>query len=114
MPKSISDQPAVVGEQHIAGVRIAVKHSVDGNLFHVRRQQVAPDGLRIARIELRPRYVRQVSTAHEAQREHALRRVLGIHGWRTQLREVGDLSTDQARIVRFQPNTEKISTYRSG
>jgi hypothetical protein len=55
-----------------------------------------------------------VSTAHEAQREHALRRVLGIHGWRTQLREVGDLSTDQARIVRFQPNTEKISTYRSG
>ena len=53
-------QAAVVGQQDVARVRIAVEHAVDGDLLHVRRQQVGGDGLRIvllrapSRVTLRP------------------------------------------------------------
>ena len=70
-------QAAVVGEQDVAGVRIAVKDAIDGDLLHVRRQQVFSDAFGIVLRELSATDLRQVAALQEAEGEHALRGVLG-------------------------------------
>ena len=56
-------QAAIVGEQDVAGVRIAVEDAIDGDLLHVRREQILGDALRIVFQEFRTTDLSQVATA---------------------------------------------------
>ena len=64
-------QPAVVSEQDVAGVWIAMEHAVDRDLLHVRRQQIGRDGSWVERFQLVAADIGQMPAFQKAEGQHA-------------------------------------------
>src|SRR5262245_10831609 len=90
-------------------MRVAVEHAVDDDLLEISREQVLGDRRGVERSEFLARYFREVPAAHETQRQHPPRGILGVDGRGRQALKIGDLPTDGASILGLLAKVEFLA-----
>ena len=100
-PEIDQRHPAVVGQEHVAGMRVGVKEPVDDDLMQIGAHQLAAQLLAVD-VDARQRAERGDLRAEDVvHRQHARRRVV-VHRLRhDDRRELGEMLAERPEIARF-------------